>query len=83
MYVHQFPQGGGGSRSLATAATWEQKARSQAVLYLFPHLSTDLCQSFLTVEALGLDTAVAEHLQDLGVFYRSVESIINKVGLVL
>jgi hypothetical protein len=35
--------------------------------YLFSHLSTDMCKTLLAIEALGLNTTVSEHLQDLSV----------------
>ena len=36
--------------------------------YLFPHLAANMCKSLLAIEALGLNTAVSEHLQNLGIF---------------
>lgn len=35
--------------------------------HLLPHLAADVCQALLAVEALGLEAAVAEHLDDLGI----------------
>jgi len=40
-----------------------------SLAYLFTHLATDMCQSLLAIKALSLNTAVSEHLCDLGVFY--------------
>jgi hypothetical protein len=35
---------------------------------LLPQLAADMCEAARAVEALGLETAVSEHLDDLGVF---------------
>ena len=39
---------------------------------LFPHLATDMGESFGPVETLGFYSTVPEHLEDLGVFCQEV-----------
>ncbi len=35
--------------------------------HLFPHLSTDMCQSLLAIEALSFKTTVTQHFNHLGI----------------
>lgn len=46
--------------------------------HLLPHLSSNVGKTLFTVETLGFESTVAEHLCDLGVFYGGIVSVTER-----